>query len=139
MSHLSFDDHVHNFDAAQNDAGAVKSPESRHRTGASLDRAMVLFDDVVHVLVLANLDGRFALGVDRLKRGQIGPTFIDRYRLRGAVLIDRFFKNSAGQQRCCARLAAERSAGSYPDLRLSLSRRLSSGPCLPSIGCVKRW
>jgi len=42
---------------------------------------MVLFDVVVQVLVLANLDGRFALGVDGLERGQNGPTFIDRYRL----------------------------------------------------------
>jgi len=39
---------------------------------------MVLFDVVVQVLVLANLDGRFALGVDGLERGQNGPTFIDR-------------------------------------------------------------
>ena len=57
---------------------------------------MVLFDVVVEVLVLANLDGRFALGVDGLERGQNGPTFIDRYRLWGAVLNDRYFRIAPG-------------------------------------------
>jgi hypothetical protein len=47
--------------------------------------------DVVQVLVLANPDGRFALGVDGLERGQIGSAFINRHRLRGAVLIDRLY------------------------------------------------
>ena len=45
-------------------------------------------DDVVQGLVLANLDGRFSLGVDTIERGQIGFALIDRHRLRGTVLIN---------------------------------------------------
>jgi hypothetical protein len=90
--HLSSSDHAHGFDTAQNDAGTAKTPESEHRTGASLDRSMVLLDSVVQVLVLANLDGRFTLGVDGLERGQIGSAFIDCHCLQSTVLIDRLFK-----------------------------------------------
>ena len=92
MFHLFFSDHAHGFDAAQNDAGTAKAPESEHRTGASLDRSMVLFDNIVQILVLANLHGRFTLGVDDLERSQIGSAFIDCDCLRSTVLIDRLFK-----------------------------------------------
>ena len=41
--HLSFLDHVHDFDAAQNVARAVKVLEPKHRSGATFDGPMVLF------------------------------------------------------------------------------------------------
>jgi hypothetical protein len=46
---------------------------------------MVLFDHVVQILDLTNLDGRLALGIHRMKRGQIGTALVDGHRL-GRVL-----------------------------------------------------
>ncbi len=40
--HLSFGDHVHDFDSAEQDPGTAKSLEPQHGSRASLDRAMVL-------------------------------------------------------------------------------------------------
>ena len=37
--------------------------------------------DVVQILCLANLDGCFEFGVDRLERGQIGAAPVDGHRL----------------------------------------------------------
>jgi hypothetical protein len=68
---------------------------------------MVLLGNVLQVLVLANLDGRFTLGVYGLKRSQIGSAFIDCHRLRSTVLIDRISKKNAEPQPCCAWLVAE--------------------------------
>ena len=45
-------------------------------------------------LTLTNLDGRLALGVHRVQRGQIGAAFVDGYRLGYTVLIDRLFKEA---------------------------------------------
>jgi len=55
---------------------------------------MVLLGNVLQVLVLANLDGRFTLGVYGLERSQIGSAFIDCHRLRSTVLIDRISKKN---------------------------------------------
>ncbi|OTP79346.1 hypothetical protein PAMC26510_03255 [Caballeronia sordidicola] len=38
---------------------------------------MVLFDHVVQLLGLTNLDGRLALGIHRMKRGEIGTALVD--------------------------------------------------------------
>jgi len=40
--HLSFGDHMHDFDAAKKNPGAAKSLEPQHGSGAPLDRPMVL-------------------------------------------------------------------------------------------------
>jgi hypothetical protein len=55
--HLTLADYVHELDAAQRDPGATKILEAEHRTRASLDRPMVLLDNIVQILVLANLIG----------------------------------------------------------------------------------
>ena len=79
--HLPFPDHMHRFDARQDDAGTTKILESQHRPGTALDRPVVLFDEVIQILVLADLDRRVALGIEGLQRSQIGAAFVDRYRL----------------------------------------------------------
>ena len=56
---------------------------------------MILFDDIVQILDLSNLDGRFPFSVDGLQGGQIGPTFIHGHGLRRAVTIDGLFKVAA--------------------------------------------
>jgi hypothetical protein len=64
--HLAFDDHVHELDAAQNDACTTKTLEAQHRSGATLDGTMVLLHDVVQVLLLADPDRRLTFSVERL-------------------------------------------------------------------------
>ena len=56
--HLAVDDHVHEGDAAQNDACTTKIVEAQHRSGATLDGTVVLLDDIVQVLPLADPDRR---------------------------------------------------------------------------------
>jgi len=55
---LTFPDHVHHFDAAQNDAGATKILEVHHRFEDAFDGTVVLLDEVVQILVLADFNGR---------------------------------------------------------------------------------
>lgn len=55
---------------------------------------MVLLHDVVQILDLTNLDGRLALGVHRVKRGQISAAFVDGYGLGRAVLINCLFEEA---------------------------------------------
>jgi hypothetical protein len=85
---------VHQFDATQNDARAVKILEPEHRSGLAFDGSMVLLHDVVQILDLTNLDGRLALGVHRVKRGQIGAAFVDGYGLGRAVLTNCLFEEA---------------------------------------------
>jgi hypothetical protein len=47
--HLSFGDHMYDFDAANRNPGAAKSLEPQHGSGAPLDRPMVLLDEVVEI------------------------------------------------------------------------------------------
>jgi hypothetical protein len=65
---------VHDLDTAQQNAGTTKGLEPEHRPGAALDSPMVLFDDVVQILVLADLDRHVALHVEGLEFGQIRTT-----------------------------------------------------------------
>jgi hypothetical protein len=64
------------------------STPERHGAGvsASLDRLVVLFDDVVQILVLADLDRRFALGIEGLERGQIRAPLLSIVTVSGSPL-----------------------------------------------------
>ncbi len=42
--HLSFPDHVHEFDAGEKNAGAAKILEAEHRSGSTFDGTVVLLD-----------------------------------------------------------------------------------------------
>ena len=94
--HLSFRDHVQNLNAGQKDPGTAKSLEPQHGPRSSLDRPMVLFDQVIEIFGLADLDGRFTIGIDLFERGEIGAAFVDGHRLGHAILGDRFLKVTPG-------------------------------------------
>ena len=85
--HLAFGNHVRELDAAQQDPGATKTLAD-HRPCTSLDRPMILVDNIIQILVLANLDRCFALRVEGIQRGQVRTAFIDCHRLGLAVLRD---------------------------------------------------
>ena len=94
--HLSFGDHVHHFDAAQQDPGAAKRFKSQHGPRASLDRPMVLLDEIVEIFGLADVDRRFTISIDGFERGEIGAAFVDGHRLGDAILSDRFLEITPG-------------------------------------------
>jgi hypothetical protein len=45
---------------------------------------------------LADLDGRFTIGIDRFERGEIGAAPVDRHGVGFPVPIDRFLEIPAG-------------------------------------------
>lgn len=90
--HLPLSEHMHHFDAGQDDASTTKILEAHHRFDNAFDGPVVLLDDVVQILDLTDLDGRFRFGVDRLEGRQIGSAFVHGDRLRHAVLADGFLE-----------------------------------------------
>lgn len=69
--HLALLYHMHQFDAAQQNTCTPECIEAEHRASAPFDCPVILFDDGIQILVLADLDGRAALGVQCFKRGQV--------------------------------------------------------------------
>jgi hypothetical protein len=67
---------MHDFYASQDNACAAKVVEAHHRPDNAFDGTMILFDDVVQILDLPDLDRRFPFSVDGLQDRQIGPAFI---------------------------------------------------------------
>jgi hypothetical protein len=60
---LAFPDHVHEFDAGKCRRGRTKGLEPQHRPYQPLDGSMILFDDVVEVFDLADLDACLSFGM----------------------------------------------------------------------------
>jgi hypothetical protein len=88
---------MYGLDAPQNDACATKALEAHHWAGSTFDGPVILFDNVVQILFLADLDRRFPSGVDRLQGSQILSALIDRYGLGVAILVNCFFEISPGR------------------------------------------
>ena len=57
---------------------------------------MVLLDQIIEIFGLADLDGRFTIGIDGFECGEIGAAFVDGHRLRHAILGDQFLKVTPG-------------------------------------------
>jgi hypothetical protein len=72
IAHLPLADHVHQFDANQDDASTPEILEAHHWFDDAFDGAVILLHDVIQVLVLADLDRCRTLGVERFERGRIG-------------------------------------------------------------------
>jgi hypothetical protein len=54
--HLPLADHVHQFDAGQNDASTPEILEAHHWFDDGLEDTVILLHDVIQVLVLVDLD-----------------------------------------------------------------------------------
>jgi hypothetical protein len=96
--HLPLGDHVGHLDATKQATCAPEIREPEHGAGKPLGRAVILFDDIVQVLRLPDLDGCFALGVDGFQRSHTSAAFVDHHRLGLAIQGDRFFEIPL---RCC--------------------------------------
>jgi hypothetical protein len=55
-------DHVHGLDASSELGGRAETLEPEHRPGSTFDGSVILCDEVVQVLRLAQLDGQAAVG-----------------------------------------------------------------------------
>ena len=86
---LIFPNHVHEFDAGKRHGGGPEGLQPQHRPYQSLDGSMILFDDVVEVLDLTDLDVGFVLRIVAFDRRRVGAALVDRDLLRGAILSDR--------------------------------------------------
>ena len=90
--HLPRGEHMSHLDATEWNECAPEILEPEHGAGTPLDRAVVLFDDIVQVLPLQDLDGRFALRVDGFQRSHIFTAFVDRHDRGFAIRGDPFFE-----------------------------------------------
>lgn len=86
--HLTLGDHVHELNAAQQNAGTTKILEAEHGPSASLDGSVILLDNVIQILVLANLNRCLPLRVECVQRSQVRTAYINCHRLWRAVLVD---------------------------------------------------
>ncbi len=90
--HLPFGDHMHQLNAAEQNASTSEILEAYHRPRPAFDRTMILLHDIVQLLRLMNLDGLLPVGANVLERGQIGAAFVDGYCPGLAVLPDRLLE-----------------------------------------------
>jgi hypothetical protein len=89
---LPLANHVHEFNAGKDDARTAESLESHHRSDDAFDSAVILLDDVVQILALADLDRCRPLGVKRFERSQIDAALVHGDRFGLAVLADRLLE-----------------------------------------------
>jgi hypothetical protein len=90
--HLSFLDHVHEFDPDQSVLSCSKRFEPQHRPCHALYGSMVLFHNIIKVFYLADRDGRAILLIVTLDGGFIGLTAVNRDRLGDTVAADRLLE-----------------------------------------------
>ncbi len=64
VTHLPLFDPVHPFDAPKGGAGGTKGLKAQHGSRDSFDRSVILFDQIVEVLPLPDLDFGNGVGID---------------------------------------------------------------------------
>jgi hypothetical protein len=72
----------------------IKVFESQHRPRQPFDPSMVLFNDVVEVFALANLDTRVLLVIHQFEARGIRAALIDIDQTRFAVSLDGFLEKA---------------------------------------------
>ena len=119
-------DGVHGLDAGDQLGGCVESTETQHRPRSPLDRSVVLLDQVVEVLGLAQLDVQAGLGLQALDGGGVGAALVDGHLLRGVVDVDRLGEKPAGA--ASSRLAVSRKSTVWPSRSTARYKYLHSPP-----------
>ena len=90
--HLSFHDHVHQFDSSQKDPGTAKVLNPSMGRVRRLIARWSCSTRLLRYFDWRILMGVSRLGIDRFERGEIGAAFVDGHRLGRAILGDRFLK-----------------------------------------------
>ncbi len=80
----------------------MKTLESQHRTTLAFDAPMILFNDVVEIFALPDLDTLVVVIIVAFDRGRIGTTFVDIDEPRFTIPLNRF-----GQKSQCGLLIAQ--------------------------------
>src|SRR5450631_4801966 len=125
---LALANHVHRLNAGDEDACAAKDLEPQHRSNDPFDSAMILLDDIVEVLALAQFDVAAILGVVALDRRGVGTALVDGDLLRLAVQCNGLFQE-APRRRAIA-LGSEQEVDSSPlrDQPLDTGTSIARGP-----------
>ncbi len=93
---LALANHMHHLDPRQCALSGPERLEAQHRPGEPLDRAMILFHDIIQILGLTDLNGCLLLGVVALDRRLIGAALIDRDLRRCPLIPDRLAQKAQG-------------------------------------------
>src|ERR1700737_5435895 len=99
---LAFDDLVNQFNAAQNTSGVEEALETKHWSHAAFFPSVILFDDVVQVGTISNLDRivptviEFVIHAHAAQSGVGGLETIQGNYSRLAVAFESFTKEGLG-------------------------------------------
>ena len=88
-------DHVHGLDSGEQFPRTPERLESEHRICDSLHSPVILLDDVVEDLALAQLNVKAGVLIDAVDSGRVGSIFVDGYLLRQAMQVDGSLQTSA--------------------------------------------
>jgi hypothetical protein len=67
---------MHEFDAGERHCGGPEGLESQHESHQPLDGSMILFDNVVEVFDLTDLDVRLTFAIVAFDRRCVGATLV---------------------------------------------------------------
>ena len=95
---LPFLDHVHGLDAGDDASGGPERLEPHHRSGSSLDRPVVLLDDVVEVLRLAQFNCHAAVGDQASHSCGVGAALVNRDLFGYVMQVNGTLEESAGRR-----------------------------------------
>jgi len=82
---LALADHVHRFDPSDDNMGTVEPFESEHGPNDAFVRPVILLDDVVEILALAQLDIGAMISIVTSNGGDVGAALVDGDFVRFAV------------------------------------------------------
>ena len=85
---------MHELDALQGYSGWTEGFETQHRSNDTLDGSVILLDEIVQLLDLADRDGLAGLFDERHEGGGMGAAFIDRDLLRETLLPHRLLEET---------------------------------------------
>ena len=95
-SQLTLPDHVHQFNARKRYLSRSERFESQHRSCQSFNSSVILFNDVVEVLHLPDLDASLMILIVVFDRCRVGAALVDRDLLWGTVRFCRRFSGGGG-------------------------------------------
>ncbi len=76
---MAFFQHAPELDACQCRLRRPERFEAQHRSDSPFDKPMILLDNIIEILTLANLDAFVFVNVVLLDAGCIGSAFVDIY------------------------------------------------------------
>ncbi len=104
---LALVDHVHGLDAGDQGTRAAKVLEPEHGSDDALDRPVILFDDIVELLALPQLDLGAQVSAQAHDGRCIGPALVDRDLVGDTVQIHGALEETSGSSAVAVRTQQE--------------------------------